>query len=264
MEPKTYWDERAQTYDLNGWTSRPDLLGWSADHATRFLKSAPGEPEASKKARVLEVGCGTGTFTEALLDRWLAVDAVDISPEMVTRARERLEAARKVAWSTSVVPDPLSLPDGMFAGVVSRMVLHHAPDHPLDTIQRWKSKCLPGCAVVIVEGPPQSSDPKHTAWELYVDAMEAKEPGRFVFSGGQVADWLFEAGCESVHVVERFTHNNSLRAWLSGSGFNGEQAEDILDLHRNADPMARDLCRIKEMPDGDVQMSWKHVVVAGW
>lgn len=257
-----YWNERAATYDANGWTGRPDLLGWSAEHAARMLREAPGFGDAAMKARILEVGCGTGTFTEALLDRWLAVDAVDLSPEMVERARARL--ARRPALSVSTVADPFALPPGLFAGVVSRMVLHHAPDSPLDTVARWRSKCLPGTAVVVVEGPPQSSDRAHPAWSLYTDAMDLKEPGRFVFTGSDVADWLFAAGCEDVRVVERWTRGNSLRAWLSGSGITGDEAERILDLHRNAHPRALGLCRIEEAPDGDVVMSWRHMVAAGW
>jgi hypothetical protein len=94
--------------------------------------------------------------------------------------------------------------------------------------------------------------------------MDLKEPGRFVFTGSDVADWLFAAGCEDVRVVERWTRGNSLRAWLSGSGITGDEAERILGLHRNAQPCARDLCRIEDAPDGDVVMSWRHMVAAGW
>jgi SAM-dependent methyltransferase len=236
-------------------------LKWSADHAARLLRESPGFADASTKGRTLEVGCGTGTFTEALAERWLAVDAVDLSPTMVELAKARL--GRRPALTVSAVADPFSLPDGKFAGVVSRMVLHHAPDSPLQTIERWRSRCAPGTAVVIVEGPPQSSHHRHSAWGLYVDAMRAKEPGRFTFHSAAVADWLFEAGCEDVRVVERWTHGNSLRAWLSGSGIEGPEAEAILDLHRLAPEGARRLCRIEEV-GGDVVMSWRHMVAAGW
>ncbi len=262
MSDLDYWNRRATTYDANGWTSKPDLLAWSADHAVTFLRMAPGFPEAAMKARTLEVGCGTGTFTAALCERWLAVDAVDLSPEMVERARVRL--GRKPAVTVGTVADPYSLPDGRFAGVVSRMVLHHAPDSPVQAIERWRSRCAPGTAVVIVEGPPQSSDRTHPAWALYADAMGLKEPGRFVFTGSDVADWLFAAGCADVRVVERWTEGNSLRAWLAGSGIAGDEAERILDLHRAAPPAARDLCRIEEADDGDLTMSWRHMVVSGW
>lgn len=261
MSEIDYWDRRATTYDKNGWTAAPDLLGWSAGHAVTFLRTAPGFPDAAQKARVLEVGCGTGTFTEALAERWVAVDAVDLSPAMAERAAARL--GRRPAVSVRTVADPYSLPDGRFAGVVSRMVLHHAPDSPLQTIERWRSRCAPGCAVVVVEGPPQSSSHRHAAWELYVEAMRAKEPGRFTFHSAEIADWLFAAGCEDVRVVERWTHGNSLRAWLAGSGIDGVEAEAILDLHQKAPESARRLCRIEDDGD-DVRMSWRHVVVAGW
>jgi magnesium-protoporphyrin O-methyltransferase len=43
--------------------------------------------------RVLDAGCGTGAMTEELARRGAQVTAVDISPQLVTIARERLPAA---------------------------------------------------------------------------------------------------------------------------------------------------------------------------
>ena len=43
-------------------------------------------------ARVLEIGCGTGNLTRALLERGATVTAVDCNPEMLAVAREKLSA----------------------------------------------------------------------------------------------------------------------------------------------------------------------------
>ena len=40
-------------------------------------------------SRVLEIGCGTGKLTEALVERGLRVDAVDPGPSMIELARRR-------------------------------------------------------------------------------------------------------------------------------------------------------------------------------
>jgi ubiquinone/menaquinone biosynthesis C-methylase UbiE len=65
----------------------PDAL---VDEMLATAGVGPGDP-------VLEVGCGTGQLTRQLVDRGVAVTAVDLGPAMVAVARERLPAA-DVRW----------------------------------------------------------------------------------------------------------------------------------------------------------------------
>ena len=71
--------------------------------------------------RVLEVGCGTGTFAVALAER-ARVWAIDATPEMIEVARRR-DVARRVGWR---VADAEALPfrDAWFERVVMRLVVH--------------------------------------------------------------------------------------------------------------------------------------------
>ena len=76
--------------------------------------------------RVLEIGCGTGVFTRAILDRCpaLRIVAMDISPDSVALARSRcagfdnlrVHAADVFEWDD---------PDGAYDAVVGNSVLHH-------------------------------------------------------------------------------------------------------------------------------------------
>lgn len=82
-------------------------------------------------ARTLELGCGTGLFTELMSARGVSIFAVDISPDLITLAKERdypspvefycgdfltltgLEGAFDAAWGSSVlhhVPVDIFLP----------------------------------------------------------------------------------------------------------------------------------------------------------
>lgn len=73
--------------------------------------------------RVLEIGCGTGTFAAALAERELAkVWATDREPAMVEVARQRLPrgAQAKVAEC-----EALPFKDGWFDRAVMRLVVHH-------------------------------------------------------------------------------------------------------------------------------------------
>jgi trans-aconitate 2-methyltransferase len=110
----TEWD--ARTYDAS---SAPQQA-WATDVLDRLAGLAPD-------ARVLDVGCGTGRVTEALValvprGRVLAIDA---SEEMVALARERL-GDRADVWRQDVLD--LELEQAVDA-IVSTATLHWVPDH---------------------------------------------------------------------------------------------------------------------------------------
>ncbi len=110
----TPWD--ARTYDRS---SGPQQ-SWAVDVLARLDPIAPD-------ATVLDVGCGTGRVTEALLaivpaGRVLAIDA---SEEMVALARERL-GDRAEVWCQSALDLELCEEVG---AVVSTATLHWVPDH---------------------------------------------------------------------------------------------------------------------------------------
>lgn len=77
--------------------------------------------------RVLEAGCGPGVLTGWLADHGAAVTAMDVSPEMVGLARERVgERARVVVADLS---EPLTFTaDASVDLVVASLVLHYLAD----------------------------------------------------------------------------------------------------------------------------------------
>ncbi len=110
----SHWD--ARTYDRS---SQPQQA-WAAEVLARLDGIAPD-------ATVLDVGCGTGRVTEALLElvprgRVLAVDA---SPAMVALARERL-GDRAQVWCADVLDLDIDEP---VDAIVSTATLHWVPDH---------------------------------------------------------------------------------------------------------------------------------------
>ena len=145
MNTRELWDREAPTFD-----EEPDHgLG---DEVTRdawrtlLLGVLPSAP-----ARVADLGCGTGTLAVLLAEDGYAVDGLDVSPEMVSRARAKAEVA-DVAVDVRVgdanAPD---LESAAYDVVLSRHVLW-AMDDRAAALERWLALLAPGGVLVLVEG----------------------------------------------------------------------------------------------------------------
>lgn len=96
---------------------------WSLDVATRFVKWLALPPTSA----VLDVGCGTGALSQALLTQGAGrVVGVDPSPGFIAYARScNPAAAFEVGDATA-----LRFPEGTFDAVVSGLALNFVPDPP--------------------------------------------------------------------------------------------------------------------------------------
>lgn len=145
-EARALWDAEALTFD-----EAPDH--GLADPVTRaawrelLLARLPDAP-----ARIADLGCGTGTLSVLLAEEGYAVDGLDLSPEMVARARTKAAAKPDLAVSFAVgdASEP-DLPAGGFDVVLSRHVLWALPD-PAAGLRRWCDLLAPGGRLLLVEG----------------------------------------------------------------------------------------------------------------
>lgn len=77
--------------------------------------------------RVLEVGCGAGPLTAWLVDHGAIVTAMDVSPSMLSLARDRVGAS--ATFHLADVAQPLAFAaDGEFDVIVASLVLHYLED----------------------------------------------------------------------------------------------------------------------------------------
>lgn len=93
----------------------------------RWLRKLGG---AVAGGRALEIGCGQGTGVEIILDHFGAarVDAFDLDPKMIRRAKQRLarRGDRVDLWVGDVTAIPAEA--DIYDAVFDVAIIHHVPD----------------------------------------------------------------------------------------------------------------------------------------
>jgi ubiquinone/menaquinone biosynthesis C-methylase UbiE len=138
------WDAEAATFDDepdHGLRDRATRAAW-LELLTTHLPEPP--------ARIADLGSGTGTLSVLLADAGYAVDGVDFSPEMVSRARDKAAGRDGVTFAVSDASEPPLRPAG-YDAVLCRHVLW-AMDDPSAALRRWVDLLRDGGRLVLVEG----------------------------------------------------------------------------------------------------------------
>lgn len=132
------WDRRARenarhfiATNKREWTDEDFFASGERTIADQILTDMENvcQEKNPREMRVLEIGCGAGRITKALANLFGEVHGVDISPEMIARARESLTGTpnafvyRNNGMDFSVVPD---LP---FDFAFSIYVFQHIPSY---------------------------------------------------------------------------------------------------------------------------------------
>lgn len=127
-------DEARRVYDrIGAWQ---DTQRFYEDRAVEMLVA---HSQFGQAERVLELGCGTGHVAERLLAHHLSPDAryvgIDVSPEMVRLARERLEPFGERALARLTDGSlPLAEPDASVDRFLSTYVLDLLPEDEIRAV----------------------------------------------------------------------------------------------------------------------------------
>ncbi len=127
---RIFWDQAARRDAM--W----HIATGAADSRERFFASGVTETDTflafadiapDPRAAVLEIGCGMGRMTSRLADLFGRVVGLDVSEEMLERAREALPDKKNITWLQGNGADLAGVADASVDVVFSYIVLQHVP-----------------------------------------------------------------------------------------------------------------------------------------
>jgi SAM-dependent methyltransferase len=147
---------------------------------------------------ILDAGCGPGLVSLSFLEAGHRVVGVDLSDEMVARAKSRCSRfGDRARFSRQSVFDPP--PGGPFDASISRYVLHHVADHS-HFVARQVELLRPGGVLVVSDHlsdprPDLSSD--HNSIERLRDRTHIR-----CLSPGDLVDLFASEGLAAIRLTE--------------------------------------------------------------
>jgi trans-aconitate 2-methyltransferase len=181
-------------------------------------------PRLAGISRVTDLGCGSGLSTALLAGRWpnAKIVAVDQSPDMLTRAAQRVPDAQltqaDIATYTAAEPQDL---------ILANASLHWLPAHQA-LFPRLLQQLEPG-GVLAVQMPNNLNEPSHrlmrdvAAKPAYAAHLAAVEAGREpLLAIPEYYDLLIEH-CSDVQIWETCYHHvlaspEAILDWFSSTG----------------------------------------------
>lgn len=138
---RDYWNERSQTFGLDG-----DIDRWGNLIQQKLLQRKVFNPS------ILDAGCGTGAMLLTLAGRGYRVCGVDFSEGMLARARQNaLHRGLDVPFVQGCV-DQLPFAPESFEVVVSRNVLSNL-DVAAEALENWYAVLKPGGYLIYFDSP---------------------------------------------------------------------------------------------------------------
>jgi 2-polyprenyl-3-methyl-5-hydroxy-6-metoxy-1,4-benzoquinol methylase len=143
---------------------------------------------------ILEVGCGTGIFTDRLAEILpnASITASDAYPAMLEFARDRLGHRPNVRVVQYDAEEVLSV-DHRFDIICGVDLIHHL-DNPVKAMTNWLKCVKPGAELLFFESNPRNPI-------LYLRSMNRPEESRFKYNTKRnLVNWLSCSGWAEISV----------------------------------------------------------------
>lgn len=175
--------------------------------------------------KALECGCGMGLFSREIAKTGVDLTAVDISPDLLQRAREEVSG---VAFVEDDLESPSWLPDNHFDCLLGVSVLHHL--NLPRALVALRTKCKPGARFAFSE--PNILNPINKYY-LFVGDVEKRRmrgvsPNEMAFRPGELRSVFTDAGYAVENLYMRdFLHPSIPAPLIPAFSLAGRVAESM-------------------------------------
>ena len=175
------------------------LWGWGTPagkmRATRRAKLIATGAQLERRKRVLEIGCGTGMFTEIFSRTGAQIVAVDISGDLLEKAKARCLPSGNVHFHKKRFED--CDVDGSFDAVIGSSVLHHLDFK--QALSKMYDLLKPGGIVSFAE--PNILNPQVFIERRFRKFFPYVSPEETAFVRWRLRDAFLTAGFERVETI---------------------------------------------------------------
>ena len=168
--------------------------------ADRARKKLFDQASVRPHHRVLDIGCGTGTFAVAL-KRWLPdVEVIGLDPDPRALARSQRKAARagvSIRFDQGFA-NALPYSDAHFDRVFSSLMFHHLPhDTKLETLREVRRVLKPGGSLHLLDFEQEGSH-SHNPLARWLHASERMHDN----NRERILEWMREADLVEPRVLD--------------------------------------------------------------
>lgn len=174
------------------------LWGWNTDAGKirakrRSLLISEGA-KLNINLKVLEIGCGTGMFTQMFSKSKANITAVDISPDLINLAINRNSSSQNITFINKRFEDCNN--EGPFDAIIGSSILHHLEieDSLKIMYKLLKSKGIISFAEPNLLNPQVFLERKFRNFFPYVS------PDEVAFTKWQIEKYLKSAGFINIHI----------------------------------------------------------------
>jgi len=237
------WAVRAKAYERIEWANRKG-----------YLQTFVAAGDFQLTDRVLDVGTGTGIVAHAVSPLVAEVVGVDISPDMLARAR--------TVWVANAVFEEgntceLHFPDNEFDKVTARMVFHHLIESGDQAVRECYRVLKPGGLMILSEGVP----PDHSLGDWFTCMFALKEE-RLTFFEEDLVALMQGGGFDVEQVLAHVSPQVSIGNWLQSSGLPQERQDRIMQMHLDLGETGKRYYNMT-LTDDDVLCDFKYLILVG-
>lgn len=183
---REHYDRLADSYDEN-WIHSAAFIDWMNSRIAERLDLGAGD-------HAVDLGCGTGLFSEALGQRARDVVCVEPSPGMLENLRPMPNAIPVQATAEEIGSGAVKLPYDYVDAILIKEAIHHVNDREV-VLRQLTALLAPGGRILVVMLPTKITYP---LFRRALDMFEALQPdpediAAALRAGGLDAEVTYEA-----------------------------------------------------------------------